>query len=148
MVMVPSTGFPDGEFFDEAMAETFQAFEEQVVIKRFSATVGGNPVDGVAPTKQYLSIQATALIEALTAQEIASATGFYQAGDIKAQFRQQVYGAEGGANGAQGGDLQSAGRYSDLIVFRGREYKIVGHAERIHYGGQYYWSVVLRQAKA
>ena len=148
MVMIPSTHSPDGQFFDEAMAETFGTFEEQVLIRRFSSVSGGNAVDGQGPTKNYTDIQATALIESLSAQELAAATGFYIAGDIKAQFRQQVYGSEGGPNGGAGGDLQSAGRYSDLIVYRGRTYKIVGHPYRTHYGGQYYWDAVLRQSNA
>jgi hypothetical protein len=147
--MIPSTGFPDGEIFDEFIAETFNAMEERVQIKRYQSSAGGDAVDGVAPTKTYALIEATALIESLSAQELAGPTDFYQIGDIRAQFKIQVYGAEGGANGqASSGDQQPAGRYSDLVVFRGRTYKIVGHADRIHYGGQYYWTVVLRQAKA
>lgn len=141
-------GGVDGEIFDDTMAELSGLLEEQVLIQRYSGMSGGDAAAGLAPTKVYTTLQTQALIEALTAQELAFANGFYISGDLKAQFRMQVYGSEGGANGAQGGDLQPAGRYSDLVTFRNRVYKIVGHPERIHYGGQYYWSVVLRQNQA
>jgi hypothetical protein len=147
MVMIPSTAYPDGEFFDEGMAEVQGAFEEAVQLKRFTGTTGGDEVDGVAPTKDYTLVSTTALIESLSAQEAAASGGFLIIGDLKAQFRLQVYGSESGPIDEVNGDDQDAGRYSDVVVFRGRDYKIVGHPERIHYGGQYYWSVTLRQQK-
>lgn len=145
MVMIPSAGFPDGTIMDEFMAETAQAFEEQVKVRRFTSVAGGNAADGVNPTPTYQDINTLALIESLSAAELAASNGFYQLGDIKAQIRLQVYGAEAGPGGSTGGDLQAAGRLSDLIVYRGRTYKILGTPERIHYGGQYYWNTVLRK---
>lgn len=148
-MMIPNVGYPDGVFFDEGIAEVGAVFEEQVLIKRFVAALDdGRSFDGVAPVKEYTNIQATALIESMSISEMALATGFYQLGDVKAQFRQQVYGAESGDDCQVEGDLQTAGRYSDLIVYRGREYKIVGHVNRIQFGGVYYWDTVLRQSKA
>lgn len=148
MVMIPAAGQFDGDIFDEFMAEVSGLLEEQVTVERYSSTTGGNELDGEAPTKLYDTFLTMALIEALTAQELAESTGFYQMGDVKAQFRLQVYGSEGGINSqASSGDQQAAGRYSDVITFRGRKYKILGHPNRIHYGGQYYWDTVLRQAQ-
>lgn len=147
-MMIRPIGGVDGEIFDDTMAELGPLLEEQVTLKRWSSVSGADPAAGTAGTNVYATALVQALIEALTAQELAFSNGFYITGDLRAQFRIQIYGAEGGANGAQSGDLQTAGRVSDLIIFRGREYKIVGHPERIHYGGQYYWSAVLRQNKA
>lgn len=146
--MIPQAGFPDGFMFDDVMAETSGLLNESVAVKRYTGVTGGDPAGGTAPTKTYATFQMTFLIESLSAQEIAASNGFYIAGDLRAQSAFQLYGSEGGANGAAAGDLQTAGRYSDLITYRGREYKIIGHPERIHYGGQYYWTAVMRQNQA
>lgn len=145
MVMKPNMGMPDGEFMDTALAETRDVFEEHCTIRRFTGESAGDGAAGVAPDKTYAEIQDTMLMEELSSQEIGGPGGQYVAGDIRGTFRIEVFGAEGGAsNGAVNGDNQAAGRYSDEIVFRGRVYRIVGHPDRIHYGGQYYWKTVLR----
>jgi len=149
--MIPQASFPDGELFDVGMAEVSGDFEEQVTVKRFTGATGGDPADGQAPTKTYTSFQTMALIDSLSAQEQASPTGFFMAGDLRAEFHLQVYGSEGGAyDGAAGsaGDQQNPGRYSDIIIYRNREYKVVGHVDRIHYAGQYFWTATLRQSKS
>lgn len=147
-MMIRPIGGVDGEIFDDVMAELAPLVEEQVTIQRYTGQTGGDPAAGVAPTNTYITIYTQAVIESLNPEELAFANGFYITGDLKAQFRLQVFGSEGGANGATSGDLQTAGRLSDLVSFRERTYKVIGHPERVHYGGQYYWSVVLRQNKA
>lgn len=147
-MMIRPIGGVDGEIWDDVMAELAPLVEEQVTIQRFTGISGGDPAAGTAGTKTYTTFLTQAAVESLSAQEYAFSNGFYIAGDLKAQFRIQIYGAEGGATGASSGDLQTAGRLSDLISYRERVYKIVGHPERVHFGGQYYWTAVLRQNKA
>lgn len=138
------TGQFDGQLFQEAMAEQTAMLEEAVIIKRFLEVAGGNPARGQGQVITYTDIQTSAVIESLGAQEINYPNSIYATGDLKAQFRIEVYGAEGAA----GGDAQAANRRSDLVVFRGRTYRIIGHVEREHYAGVYYWVAVMRQGVA
>ncbi len=134
----------DGQLFQEGMAEVMGMLEEAVVINRFDSITPGDPAAGEGDTINYVQIRTTALIESLAAQEINFPNSIYATGDLKAQFRIQVYGAEGAP---APGDNQAQNRRSDLVIFRGRIYRIIGHTERQHYGGVYYWSVVLRQGQ-
>lgn len=135
------TGQFDGQMLQEAMAEQTAMLEEAVIIKRFKELTNGNPAKGMGQGITYTDIQTSAVIESLAAQEINFPNSIYATGDLKAQFRIQVFGAEGAA----GGDGQDANRRSDLVVFRGRTYRIIGHVERQHYAGVYYWVAVMRQ---
>ncbi len=134
----------DGQLFQEAMAEQTAMLEEAVIIKRFKELGSGNPAKGMGQPIVYTDIQTSAVIESLAAQEINFPNSIYATGDLKAQFRIEVYGAEGAA----GGDAQASNRRSDLVVFRGRTYRIIGHVAREYYSGVYYWVAVMRQGVA
>ncbi len=148
MPNLPMTGFPDGFMFSDMEAEMAGALEEQIFVKRFTGVTGGDQNQGINPTKTYITFKATMLQESLSAAEIASGNGIYQMGDIKAQITVQIFGGESGNAGSTSGDGQTPGRYSDAILYRGREYKIVGHVQPVHLSGQIYYSTVLRQEKA
>ncbi len=143
-MMIPQAGQLDGEIMADVMAEAAGLVEELTTVKRFTGVTGGDPAAGKGATPTYDTYNTTALIVGLSAQEINYPGSIYAAGDLRGQFQIEIFGGEGAA----GGDAQAAGRRSDIIVFRGREYRIIGHVDRVHFGGIYYWSAVMRQAKS
>lgn len=134
----------DGQIFAEGMAEVGALVEEQVTVKRFVDITAGDPALGIGATENYTTFQTTMLMEYVTAQEINFTNSIYAAGDVRGQCAIQIFGEEGAA----GGDAQAANRRSDQVIWRGRTYRVIGHVDRIHYGGQYYWTPVLRQRKS
>ncbi len=140
MPNIRQQGQIDGGMFPDAMVEVSGAFEEPITIKRWTGTTGGNPAHGQAPTDVYTTIPSRANITELAPQEIYFPGSIYVAGDIRAEIRLQVFGAEAGT-----GDFQTAGRKSDKVVYRNREYKFVGHIDRKKMTDRWYWVGVLRQ---
>jgi len=130
----------DGGFFLQAAKEVAGAFEEPMLVKRWTSASGGNPAHGVAATDTFLLIRCTANVTDMTPQEIYFTGSIYVAGDVRAEFRIQVFGAE-----AESGDFQTAGRKPDRVIYRNREYKFVGHVDRKKMTDRWYWVGVLRQ---
>jgi hypothetical protein len=131
---------PEGDLFSKSIAEVEVLFEEAVTIKRLTGSTGGDDSGGVAVTPTYTQIATTANITALEAKEIMFSNATYALGDVRAEFQIPVYGPE-----TYTGDLQTAGRGPDQVIYRGRIYKIVGHVMQVNFEGIQYWQAVLRQ---
>lgn len=151
MVTIPSTAPEDGSFFQDAMEEVGAEFEEPVVIKRWFA----GPADFLDPlylgsdpiAATYANIYTTANITQVTQQELALGNTFYEIGDLHAEFRIPVFGAE--TNQGDGNPLvnvtQPGARPADQVVYRGRFYRVVGHVERPFETRTQYYRATLRQ---
>lgn len=144
MSVFGQAGQLDGEIFGEMEQEVAGLLQELVTIKRFTSLTAGDPAKGEGAAVNFTSCSTTALAEPLSAAEINFPNSIYQAGDVRMHVLIEVFGA----TGAAGGDGQAANRRSDQIIWRGREYKIIGIPDRVHFGGQYYWQTVLRLVKA
>lgn len=124
----------------DAMREISPAVEEQLTVKKWTGKTGGNPAHGVKATDTYDLVQTRGNVSDLTAEEIFYSASVYQAGDLHVELRIQVFGAIS----VTGEDGQTAGRKSDLVVYRGRDYYFVGHINRIQLMGRVYWVGVMR----
>lgn len=144
MSVFGQAGQIDGGIFAEMEQEVAPMLQEMVTIKRFTSLTPGDPARGMGATVNFTSCSTTALAEPLTAAEINFPNSIYVAGDVRMHLLIEIFGETGMA----GGDGQVANRRSDQIIWRGREYKIIGTPDRVHYGGQYYWVPVLRLVKA
>lgn len=138
---IKQQGQIDGGMWPQAEREVSGAFEEPITLKRWVSAAGGDPADGTAQTDSFLLIKVKANITELTAQEIFFPGSIYTAGDVRAEFRVQVFGGEAGA-----GDNLTPGRRPDRAIYRNREYKFVGHVDRKKMTDRWYWVGVLRQA--
>lgn len=138
---IKQQGQIDGGMWPQAEKEVSGAFEEPVYLKRWQSVAAGDGADGVAPTNTFLLIRVMANTTDLAATEIYFPGSVYQAGDIRAEFRVQVFGGEAGA-----GDDLTPGRRPDRAVYRNREYYFVGHIDRKKMTDRWYWVGVLRQA--
>ena len=130
----------DKEFFTNSLKETEGMFDEVVVLKRWTGVMGGDDAAGIASKDVFVNIRTTACIKNLSAKEINYPNSIYAQGDLNAEFTVPVYGEETGQ-----GDNQMIGRRSDRVLYRNREYKIVGHVERKFLARRTFWKAVLRQ---
>jgi hypothetical protein len=130
----------DKELFTNALKETEGSFDERVTIKRWTGTTNGDDAAGIAATDNFVNIPTHACIKNISPREINYPNSIYAMGDLNAEFTVAVFGAESGQ-----GDNQPAGRRSDRVVYRNREYKIVGHVERKFLFKRTFWKAVLRQ---
>lgn len=140
MVAIKQQGQIDGGMFPTAEREVAGAFEEPMLVRRWTGASGGDPAQGIAQADAYTDIRCTANVTDLVAQEIYFTGSIYVAGDVRAEFRIPVYGAE-----AESGDNLTAGRNADRVIYRNREYKFVGHVDRKKMTDRWYWVGVLRQ---
>lgn len=140
MVSFKQQGQMDGGLFSGAMKEVAGAFEEPVTVLRWDSVTVGNEALGVADTDNYLPIRATVVINELQAKDIMGSAGIYIPGDLRAEFRIPVYGAE-----AQAGDYLAAGHKPDRVMYRNRYYYFVGHVDRKKLTERVFWVGVLRQ---
>lgn len=138
---IKQQGQIDGGMWLQAEKEVSGAFEEPIYLKRWQSSAGGDAADGVAETDSFVMIRVLANVTELSAQETFLPGSIYVAGDIRAEFRIQVFGGEAGA-----GDNLTPGRRPDRAVYRNREYKFVGHVDRKKMTDRWYWVGVLRQA--
>lgn len=140
MVSIKQQGQIDGGFFLGAEKEVSGAFEEPIYLQRWSSASGGDPADGVAKTDTFVQFRTMANVTELSAQETFLPNSIYVLGDIRAEFRIQVFGAEAGQ-----GDNQTPGRRPDRVLYRNRQYYFVGHVDRKKMTDRWYWAGVLRQ---
>lgn len=130
----------DKEFFTNALKETEGMFHEFVIVKRYLGMTGGDDAAGIAATEQYASINTRACIKNITPREINYPNTIYAMGDLVLEFDFAVFGAE-----STSGDSQTPGRRSDKVIYRNREYTILGHVERKFLARRTYWKAVCRQ---
>ncbi len=144
MVVVKQLGPNDESQFADMIEEVSPMFEEQIQIKRWVSETGGDPALGQKPTQTYQLIAASANMEDVPAAEVATVNSIYSMGDIRIQTKVEIFGGE-----SENGDFQASGRRADRIVYRNREYKIVGHVQRQPFGSRVvYFSAVIRQVGA
>jgi len=137
---ITSQGFEDSDIARLSLIEVSAAFEELVFIKRWTGTTGGDDAAGTAATDVFTLIKSHANITALEAREINFPNSIFAIGDLRAEFRVPVFGEE-----TNTGDAQTAGRRSDRVLYRGREYKFVGHVLKTFQNHIWAYEVVLRQ---
>lgn len=140
MPVIKQTGQKDGAMFRDSMKEFSGAFEEQVLLKQWTGTTGGNPQRGVMATDTWKNVHVRANISDLQASEIFYPAADYVAGDLMIELRVQVFGAIA----ANGEDGKTAGRKSDQVIYRGRTYYFVGHIHRLQNAGRIYWAGHMR----
>jgi len=140
MPVIRSLGRNDSTIAGESSVEVAGEFEESVIVKRWLGVTGGNDALMQAPTDTWKSFSTSASISDLSAQEVATSGNLYALGDLRAEFRVVIYGEESGS-----GDKQTAGRKADHVVYRGREYKVVGTPNRKFFASAWFYEVVLRK---
>ncbi len=141
MVVIKQLGPNDEEQFAEMIEEVAPMFEEPIQIKRWESETGGDAALGQKPTQTYQLIPTSASIEDVPAAEVVSPNSIYAMGDIRIQTKVEVFGEE-----SETGDFQASGRRADRIVYRNREYRIVGHVQRQAFGSRVvYFSATIRQ---
>lgn len=138
--MVDLTNPVDGDFFETSIAEVDKAFGEPVIIKRWTGKSGGSQAQGVAAGNTYTNIKTTAVISELDAREINYPNSIFAAGDLKAEFAIEVKGAESFA-----GDQATAAKGADLVVYRGRDYRIIGTVNRVYLHNNTHYEAKLRR---
>jgi len=129
----------DGSFFKDALREQAGMFEEYIIIKRWASSSGGDEAAGVAPGDTFTNIKARANISEMSAREIGM-NDLYRIGDLKCEVRVEMFAGE-----SYSGDEQTAGRKPDTIIYRNREYQIVGHVNRLFLANKNHWACVMRQ---
>ena len=132
----------DSEFMRDGIRDTQSIFGEPVTIKRWQSKSGGNPAQGTAATSVFLSIRARAVISEMQKRDINSPSSLYAIGDLNAEFDIEVRGGE-----SADGDFRASGSNADQVIYRNREYRIVGHVNRINLSGRSHWAAVLRQVR-
>lgn len=144
---VDMTGPEDQDMFKNHMEEVRRNFEEPVTVRRWTSNTGGDPSQGVPPTENFNDIKTTANISSLSAQDVHNSNSIYNIGDLNAEFRIRIYGAESEGGDAEFNNVSPVeGRRADRVIYRKREYRIVGHVDRIALTGQtQYYKAVLRQ---
>ncbi len=140
MPSIRQQGQMDGAIFSGAMKEVAGAFEEPVTVLRWTGVTAGNPGQGVPDTDIFQNIRTTAVIKTLTAKDTFGTAGIYVPGDLQAEFRIPVYGAE-----AQSGDFLAPGTRPDRVLYRNRAYYFVGHVDRKKLTERVFWVGILRQ---
>ena len=140
MPVIRSLGRNDSAIAGESSVEVAGEFEETVILKRWLGLTGGDDALMQAGADAWKSIKTSASLSALSAQEIATSGNLYAVGDLKGEFRSVVYGGESGS-----GDKQTAGRKADHVLYRGREYKVIGTPDRKFFGAAWFYEVVLRK---
>ena len=131
----------DGGFAKEAFRELSGIFEERVIVKCWTSKSGGNPKRGIKETDAFDSIRARANITEMSAREVGIGD-IYRMGDLKAEFRIPIFGGTSLTN-----DKKTKGDRPDLVVYRGREYHVVGQPFRCHLANKTHWQCILRQVK-
>ena len=71
------------------LAELAPYTEEPIVYKRFDHIDAGDPVMGKPDEAVYISTETTAMVENLTAEEIANSAGYYLLGDLEFTIRME-----------------------------------------------------------
>jgi len=140
-ITIDQTGFEDSDIAKDSFVEVARAFEEAVVVRRYNGIVGGDGAQGIASTETFLNIQTTANITDLQARDINYPNSIYAIGDIQAEFRIEIFGGES----TTGAERSYGGRRSDRVIYRGREYKIIGHVFKVFQNYIWYFKAVLRQ---
>jgi hypothetical protein len=127
--------------FSEAMAEVSQSFEVPVIIRRWSSETGRDESSGTGGIANFTNISTRANISDMTAKQVIFPGSIYAIGDLHAEFRVPVYGME-----THGGDSRTgAVDQSDHIIYRNREYVIIGHVMTPEFNGVRYWKAALRE---
>lgn len=129
----------DGSFFKDALREQSGMFEERILIKRWISTAGGDEAGGTRPSDTFKNIRARATISEMSAREVGVAD-LFRIGDLKCEVRVEIFAGE-----SYSGDQQAEGRKADVIVYRNRNYQIIGHVNRLHLRNKTHYKCILRQ---
>lgn len=130
----------DGSFVDDAIGEVAKAFEEPITIKRWTGKSGGNAARGVAATSSYTMIKTTAVISQLDARDINYPGSIFAQGDLKLECVVEIKGGESYA-----GDQATSARDADVIIYRGRDYRIIGTVNREHLHSRTHFAATMRR---
>ncbi len=130
----------DGDFIEDAIAEVATAFEEPITIRRWTGNSGGSAAQGVAATDAYTDIRTTAVISELTAKEINYPGSIFSQGDLKIECQQEIKGLE-----SYTGDQAAAAKKSDLVVYRGRTYRVIGTVNREFLNSTTHFAATMRR---
>ena len=130
----------DGSFFEDAIDELDYAFGEPVTIKRWTGRSGGNEARGVADSDAYTSIKAQAVINELQARDINYPNSIFAQGDLKIECTVELKGGE-----TYGGDQAASARGADHVIYRGREYRVIGTVNRVHLHSRTHFGATMRR---
>lgn len=84
----------DSQGFRDLHQETDGVMGRRAIIKRFSATSGGNLAQGVAPTKSFILIETACQLKYMTFRDVAVQAGLYAVGDVQLKTRLPIFGAD------------------------------------------------------
>lgn len=130
----------DGDFFENAIEELDYAFGEPITIRRWTGKGAGNEARGIAAGDTYTNIKAQGVVNELTAREINYPGSIFAQGDLKLESTVEIKGGE-----SFSGDQASSARGADLVLYRGRTYRVTGTVNRIHLHGRTHFEGMLRR---
>lgn len=130
----------DGSFFEDAIEELDYAFGEPIIVKRWTGRSGGDEAAGTAASDAYTNIKAQAVISELTAKDINYPGSIFAQGDLKIECTVEIKGGE-----SYGGDQATSPRGADHIIYRGREYRIIGTVNREHLHSRTHFASTMRR---
>lgn len=130
----------DGDFFENAIGEVDQAFGEPITIKRWTGRSGGSEARGTAATDAFTLIKTSAVISQLDARDINYPGSIFAQGDLKLECVVEIKGGESYA-----GDQAASARGADRILYRGREYRVIGTVHREHLHSRTHFAATMRR---
>ena len=110
-------GLNDNEKIGKSLNELVAAFEENIIIKRWTSYSTDLPAEGVTPAGNYTSIAATAVVDDIGIEKLMGKDGMFASGDLQFQTRVLLLGEILGPAGTM--------IPGDRILYDGGEYKLV-----------------------
>jgi hypothetical protein len=127
-------GLPTNQDFNKATNELVSAFEEAVIIKKWTSNGTELPAEGVTPSGIYTSVATSAVVDDIGLEKTAGQDGTFSAGDLQFQLRVPIH--EPTPNPYHPGDR---------IVYQGIEYRLVQKAMTEYLGGLVYYTCIARR---
>lgn len=108
--------------------------EEPITLKLYQSTTAGDPTKGIAKTFVYVQEKSSAIVSAIQQNDIVMSGGIYQLGDIQVQLRRELRAID---------DITQCP--GDRLLWRGHEYRQVGHIATNYLAGYILFDYVFRR---
>lgn len=126
------TGMMDDQMFGEAAHQSSSGLAIEVLWRRPNGVNAGNPAAGVQASPKFLDILIRCYLYTITPEDVHKSGGYYQYGDILLGLEEFAVRS---LNGFIRGSASEAGTEGDRVVFREKEYRVVGQVEFNPIGG-------------
>ena len=105
----------DKSLFRDASNAARDHLGVQILIKRLTGSIPGNPSQGISPTYSFVTRKSRATITAIGQSDILKSGGLYQTGDITISINERLEEISDQTRGI-----------GDHIIWEGNEYRVVG----------------------